>query len=482
VWLGQEFDTLVITGPNTGGKTVTLKTVGLLSLMAQSGLHIPAEPGSQMAVWRFVYADIGDEQSIEQSLSTFSGHMTQIVKILNRVAAHQRNLARRGKEGESVRALVLLDEVGAGTDPTEGAALARAILLELHEAGCRTIASTHYNDLKVFAYATEGVENASVQFDIKTLQPTYKLQIGHAGSSNAFEISQRLGLPRRIVRRGREYLSQEELKFEQVMGQVEQQRRLLHEQTKEAASTRRDLDRARQRYEEDLEKLKAQRQRALEEGFAEAEEIIRRAEEEARAIIADMQRQTKQSRTTEERRRQLTELRSQVRQERKQVLEPQPEPEPESEQPQEPVLIGDPVHVVSLGRDGVVMAVPREGVYSVQVGHLRIEVKRADLQPPTQGAAEAEMLAERMRTRKTFEVPREIDVRGMSVDEALAELEKYLDDVALARFPQVRIVHGKGTGLLRKGIHEFLRKQKGVREFRLADHSEGGEGATEVLF
>ncbi|MEN6345430.1 MAG: endonuclease MutS2 [Armatimonadia bacterium] len=484
VWLGEDFDTLVITGPNTGGKTVTLKTVGLLALMAQSGLHIPADPGSQLTAWPFIYADIGDEQSIEQSLSTFSGHLTQIVKILSRVGAHQRQRSRQGNDAGPERALVLLDEVGAGTDPTEGAALARAILLELHEAGCRTIASTHYNDLKVFAYATDGVENASVQFDVKTLQPTYKLLIGHAGSSNAFEIAQRLGLARSIVRRGREYLSEEQVKFEEVMGQVEQQRRLLHERTREAQTTQRDLDRLKQQYETDLEKLEARRRKAIEDGFSEAETIIREAEERAREIIADLQRQGKQSKVTQQRREELVELRRKVREQQQQAVAPAQQPI--EEKPQEPeleeVLLGDPVFVPAFGRDGVVVAVPREGVVAVQVGNLRVETRLQELRPAkepqnTEGAA----IAERMQTRKTYEVPHEIDVRGMTVDEAVLELDKYLDDVVLARFPKVRIVHGKGTGLLRKGIHEFLRKQKQVREFHIADHEEGGEGATEVF-
>ena len=482
VWLGDEFATLVITGPNTGGKTVTLKTVGLLALMAQSGLHIPAQAGSEITVWEHIHADIGDEQSIEQSLSTFSSHMGQIVRIINRVRAR----SRRADGDEPIRALVLLDEIGAGTDPTEGAALARAILTELHEAGCRTIATTHYNDLKVFAYATPGVENASVEFDIKTLQPTFRLSIGQAGSSNAFDIAQRLGLDRRIVRRGRDLLDETERSFEQAVSEVERKQQALQERMRETTALQGELAGLRRRYETDLEKLESRRRSALEEGFAEAEAIIREAEERARAIIAELQRQPRQSRITEEGRRELGRERERLRREREQ-LPATPAPAPEADAAQDPaldaVLLGDQVHVPALGRDGIVVAIPREGVASVQLGNMRTEVDIAQLRPPVDGPPQdARDLAEQMQTRKSFTVPKELDIRGMSVDEALPELEKYLDDVALARFPQVRIIHGKGTGVLRKAVHDFLRRRARVREFRYAEQREGGDGATEVFF
>ena len=490
VWLGDEFDTLIITGPNTGGKTVALKTVGLLALMTQCGLHIPADAGCEMAVWNYVYADIGDEQSIEQSLSTFSGHMTQIVKIINRVQAHKRNLGRGGTPNAPVKALVLLDEIGAGTDPTEGAALGRAILSELHSLGCRTMASTHYNDLKVYAYSTEGVQNASVEFDIKTLRPTFKLRIGRAGASNAFQIAQRLGLARSIVRRGREYLDGSVADFDEAISEVERQRSVYDERSREAASAQRALDRLQEKYADELADLQARRQRAIEEGFAEAEAVVKRAEEQAREIIADLQRQTKQSKVTQQRRDELARLRDKVAREAEEHKgEPaQPEPEPEAEPAEEEqglpyVLMGDAVRVPALNRDGVVVEIPREGMATVQVGSLRIDAALQDLRPPHEETAkEAEALAQRMQSRKAFAVPREVDIRGMTVDEALLDLEKYLDDVALARFPMVRIVHGKGTGALRQGVHAFLRKHKQVRRFSLAEHEEGGEGATEVYF
>lgn len=485
IWLGDEFTTLIITGPNTGGKTVTLKTVGLCALMTQSGLHIPADPGSVMPVWEYVYADIGDEQSIEQSLSTFSSHMTQIVKIINRIQAHKRRTSRARAEENDVRALVLLDELGAGTDPTEGAALAKAILTELHESGCRTLATTHYNELKAFAYSTEGMQNASVEFDVKTLRPTYRLRIGHAGSSNAFEIAQRLGLARSIVRRGRAFLTDEQYRFDQAVSEVERQRRALMDQTREAASTQRDLERLREQYEKDLAKLEGRRRQALEEGFAEAEAIIRRAEEDARRIIAELQRQTRQSKLTQQGREELAELRRATQRKAAEALErmaPQ-KPAEEEEPGLTEVLMGDTVHVASLGKDGVVTEIPKDGVARVQVGNLNIETPFANLRPAHQPPDRAaEELAQRMQTRKVFSVPREIDIRGATVDEAILDLERYIDNAVLARFPMVRIVHGKGTGALRQGVHEFLKKHKQVRSFQLADHESGGEGATEVYF
>lgn len=485
IWLGDEFTTLIITGPNTGGKTVTLKTVGLCALMTQSGLHIPADPGSVMPVWEYVYADIGDEQSIEQSLSTFSSHMTQIVKIINRIQAHQRRAGRSRSEEDDVRALVLLDELGAGTDPTEGAALAKAILTELHESGCRTLATTHYNELKAFAYSTEGMQNASVEFDVKTLRPTYRLRIGHAGSSNAFEIAQRLGLARSIVRRGRGFLTDEQYRFDRAVSEVERQRRALMDQTREAASTQRDLERLREQYEKDLEKLEGRRRQALEDGFAEAEAIIRRAEEDARRIIAELQSQTRQSKLTQQGREELAELRRATQRKAEEALEREA-PRKSAEEDGlglDQVLMGDTVHVASLGKDGVVTEIPKDGVVRVQVGNLSIETPFPNLrpahEPPDRGAEE---LAQRMQTRKVFTVPREIDIRGATVGEAILDLERYIDDAVLARFPMVRIVHGKGTGALRQGVHEFLRKHKQVRSFRFADHESGGDGATEVYF
>ncbi len=483
---GDDFRTLVITGPNTGGKTVALKTAGLLTLMAQSGMHVPADAGTEVAVRDYVFADIGDEQSIEQSLSTFSSHMTQIVKIIHRVDAEARRAQRHG-EKPGVNALVLLDEIGAGTDPTEGAALAQAILEELHAAGCVTIATTHYNDLKVFAYMTEGVENASVEFDARTLEPTYHLRIGQPGSSNALQIARRLGLPRRITRRGSEFLDEDDVAFEDLMRQLEGSRRALDRQRMEARQARADLDELRREHEERLEQLRSQEEQALEEGFEEALEIVREAEEEARAIIAELQRQPRQSRVTEQGRQRLGEMRQEaerklrsLQQARAQRTETEQAEVAEAE-PELELHAGDLVHVTSLGRDGTVARVLEDGTAEVRVGKMTVEVRVQELGPPKEPPSEeAQRLAEQMRMRKSLTFSDEIDLRGMTVGEAISELEKYLDDAMLAGATRVRIIHGKGTGALREGVHKFLSGHPHVSGFALASMSEGGAGATEV--
>jgi DNA mismatch repair protein MutS2 len=492
VWLGREFSTLIITGPNTGGKTVTLKTVGLLTLMAMSGLHVPAEVGSEIGVFANVYADIGDEQSIEQSLSTFSSHMSQIVKIVNRVRAG--TLPGRKPRGEAT--LVLLDEVGAGTDPSEGSALAKAVLTELHAAGCRTIATTHYNELKIFAYATPGTENASVEFDIKTLQPTYHLRIGQSGSSNAFDIAQRIGLPKRIVAAAREMRGEQQQEIEAFWKQMEQKRRALSDSHADARRAREEVEKLKRQYSDDLQRVRDLREKLLESGYDEAAKVVRDAEAEAQRIIADLQRQPRQSVVTEQRRREIAELKRKVEKEREEASSP---PGPLSlASPAEPALergstapvaappkqlavfVGDSVHVPQFGKDGTVLEIIGERV-AVQVGKLRVEVPLADLEPAhDQPSEEAKALAERMHTRKAFEVPTEIDLRGMMVDEAILILEKYIDDAFLAKLPKVRLIHGKGTGALREGITRYLRGNKRVKSFALAPFSEGGAGATEV--
>jgi len=491
VWAGEDFHTLIITGPNTGGKTVALKTVGLLALMAQAGMHIPADSGSEVAVFEEVFADIGDEQSIEQSLSTFSSHMTQIVRILHRVDAHRRRHERKGIDAP-VNALVLLDEVGAGTDPTEGAALAQALIERLHASGCLTVVTTHYRDLKAFAYATDGIENASVEFDVKSLEPTFHLRIGQPGASNALEIARRLGLPRAITGRASQFLDPHAVAFEDLIRQVEGSRRALDREQSEARQARAHAERLQREHAERIEQLEHQREEAIEEGFEEALEIVREAEEEARAIIAELQRQPKQSKVTEQDRQRLAEMRSearrqldQVRREREErrrreveeAVEPEPEPEPE------PVTLhaGDRVHVPSLGRDGEVVRASDEGDVEVRVGRMTVESRAEDLEPAReQPSREAQEVHERMQARKSLTFEEEIDLRGMTVDEAIGELSKYLDDAMLAGVSHVRVIHGKGTGALREGVHEYLRGHRYVSDFSLADIGEGGSGATEV--
>lgn len=476
LWIGREFCTLVITGPNTGGKTVTLKTVGLLSLMAQSGLHLPAEPGTTISVFDAIYADIGDEQSLEQSLSTFSSHMTQIVKIVSRVQAAQ----RRGR----VNTLVLLDEIGAGTDPSEGSALAQAILGRLHEAGGRTIATTHYNDLKAFAYAQDGMQNASVQFDPHTLQPTYKLLIGYPGSSNAFEIAQHLGLPRSLVQRGRQFLSQEGRDFARAIQEVEQTQRQLYDERREAEEASRELQQLQRQYAEQLEKLKKERQQARAEGFAEAQRIIAVAQDKAHRIIRELQQQQEHTARAEQLRGELKQAREELQQaqaEQEEKMREQPEP-PAQYLPLEEVASGDHVYVPAFDREAVVTDLPDEETAMVQIGNIRIEVNISDLRAlPETEQAPARSPTRPLEIRKEMTVPAEIDLRGARVDEALARLEKYLDDVVLASLSQVRVIHGKGTGALREAIHDYLRQHAAVRDFRLAAPDAGGEGATEVV-
>jgi len=484
IWIGDEFSTLVITGPNTGGKTVCLKTLGLLTLMAMSGLHIPAEAGSRVSVFENVWADIGDEQSIEQSLSTFSSHMTQIVKVINRIYARR----QRSEESNSrpLSALVLLDEVGAGTDPTEGAALARTILSFLHQSGCRTVATTHYNSLKLFAYAQEGMQNASVQFDPRTLQPTYRLLIGSPGSSNAFEIAQRLGLPRRLVSDARASLDDEQLTAEQAISRMRSSQQRYDRQTHNLKQESRQMEQLRQEYEEKLAALESREAEAMRDGFRKAREIVQQAEKQARQIIARLQAESRQSRTTQQLRDQVSTLRREVARAAETYEKdaaPAPiDPTPQDDASASPALSpGDWVHVSSLRKDGSIIRQIDAETYEVSVQNMRAQAKLTDLTAPKDPPRpEATELARRMQARKVRSTSPEIHLRGRNVAEALLELEKYLDDASLAGLQQVRIVHGKGTGALRQGLREYLATNSQVRSFETAPQSEGGSGATVV--
>ena len=458
VWLGREFKTLLITGPNTGGKTVSLKTIGLLSLMAQSGLHIPAQPGSRVPVFNQVFADIGDEQSIEQSLSTFSSHMSQIVHILRRL---------------DPGALVLLDEIGAGTDPAEGAALAKAILEVLAGREARTVATTHYNDLKAFAFNHPEMENASVEFDPETLRPTFRLRIGLPGASNAFDIAERLGLPQEIGAQARENVHRGLAAVEELLRDIEQTKQELARQRQAAEEARQGLAELTARYEADLARLASDRQEAVQQAREQAAAIVREAQQEARRIIADLQAQPRQSRVTEARLAELRELKREV--------EAKAKPEEEPAQPPPDVRPGDLVRVRPLNKQGVVLTSPTEGFVEVQVGQMRIEASLADLEPTEEFADEQlRDTAARLRLAKAFQTSSEIHLRGLTVAEGIIELEKYLDDAFLAGQEEVRIVHGKGTGALRQGIHEYLRRHPHVKSFATARQEAGGEGVTIV--
>ncbi|HEY3397806.1 MAG TPA: endonuclease MutS2 [Armatimonadota bacterium] len=473
--LGREFQTLVVTGPNTGGKTVAIKTVGLLVLLAQSGLHIPAAPSSRLPVFTHIFADIGDEQSLEQSLSTFSSHMTQIVKILHRVQA----AARQGQGP----LLVLLDEIGAGTDPTEGTALGTAILEALHGAGCLTVVTTHYNELKAFAFNTPGMENASVEFDPKTLEPTYRLLIGQPGSSNAFNVAQRLGLPREIVARARERLGEAGRDFSRALEQVERTQADLTRRRREAETASRETERLRAQHARELDEFHQRRREAMQSGFSEAQAILREAQEKAARIISSLQDQERHTADSERLRGELAAQREAIRAQEKALETEMREAEQAVASPEAPaalreVAAGQRVWVGEWEREATVIAPVGKDRALLAVGSFQVETPLAGLFP-------MEEKHERPATnvlslRKQMAVPDEIMLLGKTVAEATQDLDKYLDDAALAGREEVRIVHGKGTGALRKGIQAYLKKHPAVAEFGVAEDSEGGAGATVV--
>jgi len=461
VWVGEEFAVLLITGPNTGGKTVTLKTVGLLALMAQCGMHIPADTGSELPVLKGVYADIGDEQSITQSLSTFSSHIGNIARICKR--------ARQGT-------LMLLDEIGAGTDPGEGSALAQAILRFLRDRGSLVLTTTHYNSLKTFALSEPGIENASVEFDPDTLAPTYRLRIGVPGSSNALAIASRLGLNSDVLKAAKELIGDDAVRVERVVSDLERSRRRyerdrldLQRETSESARVRVALTRER-------EELVAERERLRREGITEATELVRLAQEEAQEALRDLRAQQQEGRGTQAARDKLKSLESLVR-ERAQELEPNVEPEPLPE-----VREGDSVRVGSLGgKRGVVVDEPKGGKVRVSTGGLQVEVDLADLEV-LEGTSDRDLRDQVgvIKVRKALSVPTQLDLRGMTVDEALDVIDKFLDDAALAEHERVMLLHGKGTGALREGVRRHLRQLPVVKEFHDAPLNEGGDGVTVV--
>ena len=467
--LGLSFDTLVITGPNTGGKTVTLKTVGLLSLMAASGLHVPAETGSELSFFEAIYCDIGDEQSIEQSLSTFSSHMGNIVGILQRV---------------NDRSLVLLDELGAGTDPAEGAALAMAILEFLHGLGARTVATTHYSELKTFAFTAEGIENASVEFDVDTLRPTYRLFVGIPGMSNAFEISRRLGLLEGIIDRARQYLKKDDLRVEHLIAQIQQNHRALEEERRQAAEDARHARRAREEAERRLAELKERQREMVQKAREEALAIINRARRESDDLIAAL-RAVQQSQALAEGERAISQVRAGLKGLRQETVGAMFDlTETERSAGDEPLRPGDLVVIRSLQQEGRVIGEPTpEGQVMVQAGIMRINASVSDLQK-VEGAEEKQTRARLggLMTEKAAALSGEIHLRGMTIDDALFRLEKYLDDAVLAGISRVRVVHGKGTGALRQAVREYLQRHPHVREQRPALATEGGDGVTVAVF
>lgn len=470
--LGDDFDLLIITGPNTGGKTVSLKTVGLLTLMGQAGLHIPALDRSELALFHEIYADIGDEQSIEQSLSTFSSHMTNIVSFLEKADS---------------RSLVLFDELGAGTDPTEGAALAISILSYLHDKGIRTMATTHYSELKVYALSTPGVENACCEFSVETLRPTYRLLIGIPGKSNAFAISSKLGLSDQIIERAKEQISEQDESFEDVLSSLEENRVTIENERLEIARYKEEIKTLKAQLESRQEKLDAQRDRILRQANEEAHKVLEEAKEYADQTMKLFHKFQKNNVDTSAVERERQELRKRMNKAEKNMSDRQETKKPKKLLTAKDIRPGDSVKVLSMNLKGTVGSRPdSKGFLFVQMGIIRSKVHLSDLELVDEPVITTPSLqktgAGKIRMSKSASVSTEINLLGRTVDEAIAELDKYLDDAYIAHLKSVRIVHGKGTGALRKGIHDYLRRQKHVSSFHLGEFGEGDAGVTIVDF
>lgn len=469
VRLGDDFDLLIITGPNTGGKTVSLKTVGLFTLMGQAGLHIPAFEGSRLAVFDQVYADIGDEQSIEQSLSTFSSHMTTIVSILKEV---------------TLNSLVLFDELGAGTDPTEGAALATAILDHLHRQGIRAMATTHYSELKVYALSTEGVENACCEFDVESLRPTYRLLIGIPGKSNAFAISSRLGLQDFLIEDAKKRINAQDVSFEDMMAELQDSRvKLLNEQ-EEITRYKSEIRTLRDALQKKQDRIDERKEKILSDAAAQANAILQEAKDYADETMKNFHKFGKASISVKDMEAERARLREKIKENDSRTAKAAPKPKKKLKAAA--LHIGDRVRVLSLNLEGTVSTLPNpKGDLFVQMGILRSQVNINDLEY----IGEAENLQKgmttgggKLRMSKSAAVSTEINLIGMTVDEAIAHLDKYLDDAYLAHVPNVRIVHGKGTGALRTAVHQYLKRCKHVKTFRLGTFGEGDAGVTIAEF
>ena len=469
VRLGDDFDLLIITGPNTGGKTVSLKTVGLFTLMGQAGLHIPAFEGSRLAVFDQVYADIGDEQSIEQSLSTFSSHMTTIVSILKEV---------------TLNSLVLFDELGAGTDPTEGAALATSILDHLHRQGIRAMATTHYSELKVYALSTEGVENACCEFDVEYLRPTYRLLIGIPGKSNAFAISSRLGLEDFLIEDAKKRINAQDVSFEDMMAELQDSRvKLLNEQ-EEITRYKSEIRTLRDALQKKQDRIDERKEKILSDAAAQANAILQEAKDYADETMKNFHKFGKASISVKDMEAERARLREKIKENDSRTAKAAPKPKKKLKAAA--LHIGDRVRVLSLNLEGTVSTLPNpKGDLFVQMGILRSQVNINDLEY----IGEAENLQKgmttgggKLRMSKSAAVSTEINLIGMTVDEAIAHLDKYLDDAYLAHVPSVRIVHGKGTGALRTAVHQYLKRCKHVKSFRLGTFGEGDAGVTIAEF
>ena len=473
VRLGKDFDLLVITGPNTGGKTVSLKTVGLFTLMGQAGLHIPALDRSELSIFSEVYADIGDEQSIEQSLSTFSSHMTRVVHILQHADADS---------------LCLFDELGAGTDPTEGAALAIAILNYLHDRGIRTMATTHYSELKIYALSTNFVENACCEFDVETLRPTYRLLIGIPGKSNAFAISSKLGLSDEIIHAAKEQISKEDESFEDVIADLEQSRVTIEKEQQEIAEYKERIRTLQEQLQKKNEKIDQAKDKILRDANEKARAILQEAKDVADETIRDFNKAGASADIKElEKKRQK--VRDKINEKNRKLALGNTQKKPAGQKTVDPKKLkkGDSVKIISMNLKGIVNTLPdARGNLFVQCGIMRMQTNVNDLVPVKEETITAPALQRtntgKLKMSKSFSVSSEINLLGCTVDEAIAKLDKYLDDAYLAHLPSVRVVHGKGTGALRSAVQSHLKRLKYVKEYRLGEYGEGDAGVTIVTF
>ena len=473
VRLGKDFDLLVITGPNTGGKTVSLKTVGLFTLMGQAGLHIPALDRSELSIFSEVYADIGDEQSIEQSLSTFSSHMTRVVHILQHA---------------DTDSLCLFDELGAGTDPTEGAALAIAILNYLHDRGIRTMATTHYSELKIYALSTNFVENACCEFDVETLRPTYRLLIGIPGKSNAFAISSKLGLSDEIINAAKEQISKEDESFEDVIADLEQSRVTIEKEQQEIAEYKERIRTLQEQLQKKNEKIDQAKDKILRDANEKARAILQEAKDVADETIRDFNKAGASADIKElEKKRQK--VRDKINEKNGKLALGNTQKKPADQKTVDPKKLkkGDSVKIISMNLKGIVNTLPdARGNLFVQCGIMRMQTNINDLVPVKEETITAPALQRtntgKLKMSKSFSVSSEINLLGCTVDEAIAKLDKYLDDAYLAHLPSVRVVHGKGTGALRSAVQSHLKRLKYVKEYRLGEYGEGDAGVTIVTF
>lgn len=468
IYLGKDFDTLVITGPNTGGKTVTIKTVGLFALMTQSGLHIPADFGTSMCVYDNIFADIGDEQSIEQSLSTFSSHMTNTVSILNEVTSDS---------------LVIFDELGAGTDPVEGAALAIAILEDVNMAGAKCIATTHYSELKNYALTKKGVENAAVEFDVDTLSPTYRLLIGVPGKSNAFEISKKLGLSDYVINRAKEFINTDNIELEDVLQNVEKNRLQAEEDRAEAEKLKREIEEIKAEYEGKLERVMAQREKIISKAKSEAFSITRQAKEQSEEILKEL-RKMEMERASKEKHKKIEALKKELS-DSMGNLQPSVKsmivPKVSSKEIKD-LKPGDDVKVVTLNQDGTVVSVDKKKKEAlVQIGIMKMTLPFKSLkQIEKDKKSTVTKTTRKIISEKSGRVKGEVDLRGLNLEEAIIEMDKYLDDACVAGLETVTIIHGIGTGVLKKGLQDILKRNKHVKSKRPGEYGEGGAGVTIV--